>query len=90
MGDLGHGTHERSGSLWRPSIEGIGPLIFGWETRKWTRIEILSEQFKPVELSDQQLDTVAGGAITKTADAASPSLFQLCCTGTPQADRVRG
>jgi type VI protein secretion system component Hcp len=52
-------------------------------------IEILSEQFKPVELTDQQLDTVAGGqldtvaggAITKTVDAASPSLFQLCCTG---------
>jgi type VI protein secretion system component Hcp len=44
-------------------------------------IEILSEQFKPVELSDQQLDTVAGGAITKTVDAASPTLFQLCCTG---------
>jgi hypothetical protein len=42
-------------------------------------IEILSEQFKPVELSDQQLDTIAGGAIT--VDAASPSLFQLCCTG---------
>jgi hypothetical protein len=33
--------------------------------------ETLSEQFKPVELSDQQLDTVAGGAITKTVDAAS-------------------
>ena len=44
-------------------------------------IEILSEQFEPVELSDQQLDTVAGGAITKTVDAASPSLFKLCCTG---------
>ena len=45
-------------------------------------IEILSEQFKPVELSDQQLDALAGGAIkTKTVDAASPSLFKLCCTG---------
>ncbi len=37
---------------------------------------------KLVELSDRELDTVAGGTtITKTVDAASPSLFKLCCTG---------
>jgi len=30
-----------------------------------------------VELSDRQLDNVAGG-MTKIVDAASPTLFQLC------------
>jgi type VI protein secretion system component Hcp len=35
---------------------------------------------KRVELSDRQLDNVAGG-MTKTVDAASPTLFQLCSQG---------
>ena len=39
-----------------------------------------TNQSRPVELSDQQLDKVAGG-ITKTVDAASPNLFMACCTG---------
>lgn len=34
-----------------------------------------NEQSKPIELSEQQLDNVAGG--TK----ASHSLFEKCCTG---------
>jgi type VI protein secretion system component Hcp len=36
-----------------------------------------------VELSDQQLDVVAGGNthVTKTIDQASPNLFVLCCNG---------
>jgi hypothetical protein len=32
-----------------------------------------------IELSEQQLDSVAGG--TKTVDHASPSLFTHCCNG---------
>jgi type VI protein secretion system component Hcp len=38
------------------------------------------DQARPVELSDQELDMIAGG--TKTTDKASPSLFNLTCTGT--------
>ena len=38
-----------------------------------------NDQFKPIELSEQQLDNVAGG--TKTTDRASPNLFTQCCTG---------
>jgi hypothetical protein len=34
--DVGHSTCERTGALWRPSIEGIGPLVLdGRQT--WTR-----------------------------------------------------
>ena len=34
------------------------------------------------ELSEQQLDHVAGGIhFTKTVDQASPNLFAKCCTG---------
>ena len=36
-------------------------------------------QNRAVELSEQQLENVAGG--TKTVDAASPSLFAFCCNG---------
>jgi type VI protein secretion system component Hcp len=38
------------------------------------------DQSGPIELNDQQLDTIAGG--TKTTDKASPSLFNSTCTGT--------
>jgi type VI protein secretion system component Hcp len=40
-------------------------------------------QSRLVELSEQQLDNVAGGDIhiTKTVDKASPNLFLNCCTG---------
>ena len=38
------------------------------------------DQLKLAELSDKELDKVAGG-ITKTVDAASPNLFMACCTG---------
>jgi type VI protein secretion system component Hcp len=34
---------------------------------------------RPIELSQQQLDNVAGG--TKSTDLASPNLFAQCCTG---------
>jgi type VI protein secretion system component Hcp len=37
-------------------------------------------QSKPVELSDRHLDKVAG-EMTKTVDAASPTLSQLCYQG---------
>ncbi len=36
-------------------------------------------QSRPIELSEQQLDNVAGG--TKSTDLASPNLFSQCCTG---------
>jgi type VI protein secretion system component Hcp len=36
-------------------------------------------QNQAVELSEQQLENVAGG--TKTVDAASPGLFAFCCNG---------
>ena len=36
-------------------------------------------QNRAVELSEQQLENVAGG--TKTVDAASPKLFASCCNG---------
>jgi type VI protein secretion system component Hcp len=41
------------------------------------------DQSRLVELSEQQLDHVAGGDmhITKTVDKASPNLFLHCCTG---------
>jgi type VI protein secretion system component Hcp len=41
------------------------------------------DQSKLVELSEQQLDNVAGGDIhiTKTIDQASPNPFMNCCTG---------
>jgi type VI protein secretion system component Hcp len=41
------------------------------------------DQSKLVELSDKELDSVAGGEIhiTKTIDQASPVLFVACCTG---------
>ena len=39
------------------------------------------DQFKLVELNEQQLDHVAGGHVTKTVDQASPNLFAKCCTG---------
>jgi type VI protein secretion system component Hcp len=39
-------------------------------------------QSKLGELSDQQLGDVAGGmTVTKTVDAPSPTLFQLCYQG---------
>jgi type VI protein secretion system component Hcp len=36
-------------------------------------------RLKPTELSEQQLDYVAGG--TKSIDKASAKLFQACATG---------
>ena len=41
------------------------------------------DQSRMVELSEQQLNHVAGGDIhiTKTVDQASPNLFVHCCTG---------
>jgi len=41
------------------------------------------QQSELVELSDKELDSVAGGEIhiTKTIDQASPVLFVACCTG---------
>jgi hypothetical protein len=60
--DLRHSTRERYGALWRPSIEGIGPLGFGWETDMDTNstIEILREA-SAKHLSDDQLDLILGG-----------------------------
>ncbi len=37
------------------------------------------DQSRPVELSEQQLDNVAGG--TKKVDASSPKLFAQCANG---------
>jgi type VI protein secretion system component Hcp len=41
------------------------------------------DRSKLVELSEKELDSVAGGEIhfTKTIDRASPVLFVACCTG---------
>jgi type VI protein secretion system component Hcp len=36
-------------------------------------------QSKLIELSEPQLDNVAGG--TKKTDSASPNLFSKCCNG---------
>ena len=60
--DLGHGSRNNSEALWRPSIEGIGPLGFGWETQMDTNsaIEILHEA-SAEHLSDDQLDLILGG-----------------------------
>jgi type VI protein secretion system component Hcp len=38
-----------------------------------------NDQSKTIELSEQQLDSVAGG--TKITDQSSPKLFTLCCSG---------
>ena len=38
-----------------------------------------NDRSSPIELSEQQLDSVAGG--TKAIDHASPNLFARCCTG---------
>jgi type VI protein secretion system component Hcp len=45
--------------------------------------KIAHDQSGLVELSEQQLDHVAGGdiVITKVVDKASPNLFSHCCTG---------
>jgi len=60
--DPGHGTRERSGAFWRPSIEGIGPLVFGWETQMDTNSTIANlREASAEQLSDDQLDLVSGG-----------------------------
>jgi type VI protein secretion system component Hcp len=41
--------------------------------------QAVNGQFRPIGLSDQQLDNVTGG--TKVVDKASPTLSTLCCTG---------
>jgi type VI protein secretion system component Hcp len=41
--------------------------------------KLSSNQSKLIELSELQLDNVAGG--TKTIDTASPNLFSKCCNG---------
>ena len=38
-----------------------------------------SNQSKPIELGELELDNVVGG--TKTTDGASPNLFLKCCNG---------
>jgi type VI protein secretion system component Hcp len=39
------------------------------------------DQFKLAELSEQQLDHVAGGTIHVTTDQATPNLYKQCCNG---------
>jgi type VI protein secretion system component Hcp len=38
-------------------------------------------RIESVELSDEQLQDVSGGSITRKTDAASPVFFQNCCAG---------
>jgi type VI protein secretion system component Hcp len=40
---------------------------------------------KDGELSDEQLNEVSGGSITRTIDKASPLFFQKCSTGEKQS-----
>jgi bacteriocin-like protein len=42
-----------------------------------------TQQRKPNELNDEQLEAVTGGDlhVTRTVDKASPNLFSGCCTG---------
>jgi type VI protein secretion system component Hcp len=41
--------------------------------------QAVNDPSKTIELREQQLDSVAGGA--KTIDQSSPKLFTQCCSG---------